>query len=150
MRYLLKLLFLILLLYPSIWGYCGQVEEKSGNIHVEVTGLRNDTGLAKISLFGSKEGFPSDMEKALAVINAKIEEGRAKALFKNIRYGEYAIGVLHDESENGKMDFKWNVMPAEGHGASNNPKTLVGPPSFGSAGFRLESKSLTIKIKIQY
>lgn len=128
-------------------------EEKSlskGSIIVEVNGLRSNEGEVRVNLYDSKDGFPSDPEKALLTLVSKIENKRAMVVFKDIHIGNYAISVLHDENGNRKVDLNWLMIPKEGIGASNNPKISLGPPSFSDAKFKLSPEELDITITVQY
>ncbi len=138
-------------LFLSVFLSCSTaIAAEKGDIHVVVEGLRNDTGNVRISLFSSKDGFPARQEKAVDVTDLTIHDGTAKGNFTGIAYGVYAVAAIHDENENGKLDFKWKVVPAEGYGASNNPESFIGPPPFRKARFTLEQKELQIVIKMQY
>jgi uncharacterized protein (DUF2141 family) len=70
--------------------------------------------------------------------------------FGSLRPGTYAVAVLHDENENGKMDFNFLGMPLEGYGFSNDASALFGPPSFANAAFRLLPRSSALTISARY
>ena len=121
-----------------------------GNISVVCTGFHNDTGMAMISLFGSKDGFPGNTEKALRLAEAKIMDGKAAFIFKDVPYGTYAISVYHDENANKILDTGWLGIPKEGVGASNNQKSKFGPPSFKQSKFVFGNPELTVNIETRY
>lgn len=128
-------------------------EEKplsKSSIIVEVNGLRNNNGEVRVYLYDSEDGFPSDPEKAVMTLVSRIDNNRAKVVFKDIHIGNYAISVLHDENGNGKADLNWLMIPKEGIGASNNPNFSIGPPSFNDATFKLSSEEINILIKVRY
>lgn len=122
----------------------------SGQINVDLTGFRSSSGEVRVHLYRSSEGFPSSPGKAMATIVNKIEGSVAHVVFKEIPFGEYAISVLHDENGNKKLDMNWLMMPKEGIGASNNPKSTFGPPGFNDAKFRLDKDEMTIGITVRY
>ena len=128
----------------------GALAAGEGTIEVVVDGLRNSTGKIRISLFSSKEGFPGKQEKAIAVQDLAIEEGRAKGSFAGVPYGVYAVAAIHDENRNGKLDFKWKIIPGEGYGASKNPESTIGPPAFRKASFTLKEEEIRLAITMQY
>lgn len=121
-----------------------------GSITVEVNGLRSNAGEVRVNLYDSKDGFPSEPEKAVMTLVSKIDNNRAKVVFKDIRIGNYAISVLHDENGNGRVDLNWLMIPKEGIGASNNPNFSIGPPGFNDAKFELSSEEMSIIIKVRY
>lgn len=125
-------------------------KNEKGNITVICGGFRNDKGMAMISLFTSKEGFPGKYEKAFRNNEARILDGKAAFIFKGVPYGAYAVSVYHDENDNKKMDTSWFGIPKEGVGASNNPKTKFGPPSFNKAKFNFNTPELTLNIETRY
>lgn len=71
-------------------------------------------------------------------------------IFKDLPQGTFAVTVLHDENNNGKMDKKFFGMPKEGYGASDNPKKKMRAPNFNEAKFSLNGSEQTIKIALIY
>lgn len=140
----------LLTLLTFLTGHAGEKPVSKGSINVEVSGLRSNAGEMRVNLYDSKDGFPSEPQKAVMTLVTKIENNVAKVVFKDIPFGDYAISVLHDENGNKKMDLNWLMIPKEGIGASNNPKGSFGPPSFSDARFRLSSEELDIKITVRY
>jgi uncharacterized protein (DUF2141 family) len=61
------------------------------------------------------------------------------------------VAVHHDENGNRKMDANALGIPKEGYGASRNPKSRFGPPSFSDARMRLKPNTKTqVRIKVRY
>jgi len=137
--------FLILLSAINVYG-----SEERGNIHVTIEGLKSSEGYVRIRLYNSKDGFPRSGEKALATERVKIGKGKAQSTFRDLPYGDYAIGILHDENGNDRMDLKWGFFPSEGAGVSNNPKPGLVPPSFEEAKVSLKKSDLKLNINIYY
>lgn len=143
--------FVILILFFECLPANGdEAALRAGTIHVEVGGFRNNSGEARVNLYNSKDGFPSQPHKAFMTRVSRIENDEARVDFKDIPFGEYAIAVLHDENGNKKMDFNWLMMPKEGIGASNNPKGVFAPPGFDEARFRLDADEISVKIRMRY
>lgn len=117
---------------------------------VELAGFRNDHGVARVALFRFKDGFPGDSAKAFRTAIIPISKGHSYTTFANLLPGTYAIAVIHDENNNGKLDTNWIGMPTEGVGASNNAKVTFGPPSFDSAKFTLAAPAGAQTIRIVY
>lgn len=68
----------------------------------------------------------------------KINDGKAKVVFSNLPQGIYALNVLHDENNNGKID-KGLIKPKEGIGFSNYTKIgLTNKPNYKKASFELK------------
>jgi uncharacterized protein (DUF2141 family) len=121
-----------------------------GTISGTIAGLRSSNGYVKIALFHSKEGFPDNPEKALKKQIRGIDSLSCHMSFNNIEYGEYAIGIFHDENGNGEMDTGLFGIPKEGYGASNDAKGFMGPPKYRDAKFTLRSDTLHMKITMNY
>lgn len=125
-------------------------EESRGTIVVETTGFRNNQGEVRVGLYASRDGFPDKPEKAYRTFTTPLRKNAVEVTFTDIPFGTYAIGILHDENGNGKMDTNWLGIPKEGYGASNNAKGRFGPPRFEDAKFKLDSERIKLTIKIQY
>jgi uncharacterized protein (DUF2141 family) len=71
--------------------------------------------------------------------------------FVGLPRGPYAVQVLHDENENGKLDFRWFPFPKpkEGAGVSNNNHRM-GKPSYEKAEFTVDKPSVVVQIQLRY
>jgi len=115
-----------------------------------VTGLRNNEGSVRCSVFKSEEGFPSDPTKAIFKVSIKPENLQALFDFKDLPEGDYAMALLHDEDEDGEMRTNFIGLPREGWAVSNDaPPRTFGAPSFESAlkNWKRGEKS---QVKIRY
>jgi len=121
----------------------------AGTIHVDITGFRNDNGQVLCDLYSSPEAFPGSPEHADAHTVASIAQGRAACEFHNVTPGRYAIGVVHDENKNGKLD-RILGMPSEGVGTSRDAGGHMGPPKFDDAAFQYQGGALNLSVKIVY
>jgi len=125
-------------------------EPWTGKIDVELSGFRNDRGVARVALFNAKKGFPNDASTAVDSASVSIEANKAQATFHLLPPGLYALGALHDENENGRMDTRLLGIPLEGHGASNNAQGSMGPPPYKAAQFQLSPPGAKIRIQLDY
>jgi uncharacterized protein (DUF2141 family) len=127
------------------------VQPPQGNlIHVEIAGLRNDTGHVLCALYSSPAGFPKNSNRAVGHAKSEISHGHAVCEFSGVAAGRYAVSVFHDENSNGKLDTNLLGIPREGVGASNNAKGHFGPPKFDAAAFQFPGGRLDLKITITY
>jgi uncharacterized protein (DUF2141 family) len=124
----------------------------AGSLTVNITGLKNDKGTARIAVFNSAEAFATKMNAAAAFRKtpAPIANNQASATFTDLPYGEYAVKYYHDEDNSG--DFKTNMLgiPKVEYGFSNNPNASHGAPSYDKAKFTLNAPQTTIEIKTQH
>jgi uncharacterized protein (DUF2141 family) len=124
---------------------------RTGAISAEIGSLRSDRGTIFCSLYNSEDGFPMEGSKAFRRAETKPRGGRATCTFPGLPAGTYAIGLLHDENDNGKMDTNFVGLPKEGYGASNDAKATFGPPKFKDAKVELGGGGvLTLKINVRY
>jgi len=139
----MKTLFLsIALTLASTLGFTQ--DTKGQTITVTIENANSDDGKFMVSL-NTKDTFM----KGAGIQNAesKVKDGKATITFENVKPGEYAIMVLHDSNENGRMDFEDNGMPKESYGMSNNPRSF-GPPIYDDAKFELKKEDKTIAIRL--
>ncbi|MDZ7588755.1 MAG: DUF2141 domain-containing protein [Parasphingorhabdus sp.] len=114
----------------------------NATLDVSVSGLRSDKGVVLICLTGDAAHFP-DCSKDKAARNLRVTAAKSGNLvFSDLRPGAYALSMIHDENDNGKMDVALFV-PREGFGFSRNPVILTGPPKFRSAQFTVAEGSET-------
>jgi uncharacterized protein (DUF2141 family) len=112
--------------------------------------FRNDTGQAAISVFNHPRGFPDNPRHAFLSQLLPIRDGKARAVFESIPYGRYAIGVLHDENGNQRMDKSFFGFPREGFGVSGTGHTFRSTPRFEDALMEITSPTLRLKITLHY
>jgi hypothetical protein len=84
-----------------------------------------------MAIYADAEGFPDAPEKAVRKTLAPIEHGFATVTVSDLEPGTYAVVVLHDENQNGKMDKTcWAVQKkATASPTMPNRKCLAHPHS---------------------
>jgi len=123
-------------------------KEEAYTLTVEANGFKNSKGEAQFSLY-NKEGTIPDkqLNKYYRKIRVKVDHGHAKAVFKDLPEGRYAVSLYHDENNNHKID-KGLIMPIEGVGLSNfESVNFLHLPNFKDASFLLKNNK-TLKIKV--
>jgi uncharacterized protein (DUF2141 family) len=121
-----------------------------GSLAVKVVGLRNDNGRVCAYVFDTADAWPGEWKRATRRACTGIEGGAATFAFERLPYGRYAVSVVHDEDGDYGLTTNLIGMPKEGVGASNNPTSRFGPPSFEAARFELASARESIRIRIKY
>lgn len=126
--------------------------QKAGNadLHITITGLRNDKGHLLLSVFNGSNGFPDKANKAVRRERLSVMNKTASCTIAALPPGTYAAAILHDENDDQKMNTNMLGIPKEGYGFSNNVTGTFGPPSFSRASFIVSSSSLSITIKTRY
>ena len=126
-------------------------DEGKAAIKVMVTGAEDESGHVRVSLFDKGEGFPGKRQNAVTSKSTKVSGTKAFVTFKDLPPGEYAVAVLHDQNDNGKMDTNALGIPKEGWGVSLNKAPLVRAPRYSEAKFQLEpGKDRSLVIKLRY
>jgi uncharacterized protein (DUF2141 family) len=140
-----RLFILIMLLYSF-----SHSDEETHALKIEVPDLRNTKGVVQFTLYNTKDAFPDqEYKKYYRKLVAEITDGFSTVTFKNLPPGKYAVNILHDEDENGKIK-KGLVLPKEGIGFSNYQSIgLLNRPEFSKAGIVLKSDT-TIQINVIY
>ena len=79
---------------------------------------------------GEGRWLPGRHGKCAKTAEAKIVDNGAVCTFEGIEKGRYAISILHDANNNGKIDLNVLGIPKEGFGASNDtPPGPTSPPT---------------------
>ncbi len=127
------------------------VQEKRYALTIKVQELRNSKGVVQFTLYNKEGSIPDERFRAYCKQGtAPITNSTSSITFSNLPEGRYAVNILHDENENGKID-KGFILPIEGVGFSNYESIgLSNRPKFSQASFELDSemtKSVTIIYK---
>ncbi len=118
----------------------------SGELLIIIKNVKNINGFMHIALYDTKKSFPKKDGKFLGLkknTELVVNEG---VKIKNLKNGNYAVAVFHDENSNNKFDSILGI-PLEGYGFSNNPTIYLTVPTFEEAKFLLHNEE-TKKIEI--
>jgi len=115
---------------------------------IQVDGLRNSDGVVTLALY-EKDGHLSE-DKVKVSVKGPIKNNKAILKTQGLPYGEYSLVVIHDENNNGKMDFNIFKMPKEGLGFSNNPRIGISKPSFEETKVKLKEQEKKLNISMKY
>lgn len=146
----MKVAVLVVILLVRVFSAHAQEKGSVAKILVQINGLRNDKGNVAVALYNSRDGFPEDSGKIVRSDFGKITSGKSFVIFSQVPYGTYAISVLHDENENGKMDKGMFGVPREGYGFSKDVMGFLGPPDFEKAKFVCDRDTVYVTIKMRY
>lgn len=138
--FVLNFIFLVL---SSIFS------QNASIIDVQIHGAKSDKGLVRVLVFDSEKGYPDQPDLALKSFSIPLKDGKCDLRISDLKPGIYAICVIHDEDENGKMSTNPFGYPTEKYGFSNNVKGYFGPPDFSKAAFELKNESKLLKIQLR-
>ena len=119
------------------------------SLQVSISGASSDVGSIRILVFSKPSGFPDQVKQAVRSISLPPKSGKASFKLTDLPAGTYAIGVIHDQDNNGKLSTNAVGYPTEKFGFSNNPKVYFGPPSFGKAAFVLGKTAVSLEIDLR-
>lgn len=118
-----------------------------GNIEVTVRNIDEAKGTIRVGLFTNEDNF---LKKAIEGKVVKATGTEVKVVFENLKAGEYAVSVIHDENENGELDTNGIGMPKEGFAFGNNAMGMFGPPSFEKAKVVVDKFPVKQVIDLKY
>lgn len=116
-------------------------------LEITVKNIKDEKGNIMVGLFTNE----SDFLKKVAI--GKVVKAFGKevtVVFDNLKSGEYAVSVIHDENENGELDSNIIGIPSEGFAFGNNAMGTFGPPSFEKAKVTLSNKNDKQVIELKY
>ncbi len=144
--YKISMIFVLVLLLSAFTN----IEKTNCSVTVTVHELRNSAGEVQFALYNEDGTIPDkNYTKYFRMLKGAIIENTSTVTFKDLPKGKYAVNILHDENENGKVDTGF-VLPKEGIGFSNYKSIgITKRPNFAKASFLLKTDS-TIVIKVIY
>lgn len=112
-----------------------------------VNGMKAGQGNLRIAVFDEahRDGFP-DGEYLLGVVVSATEEGMTVEI-SDLESGEYAIAVIQDLNENGKLDKNFLGIPKEPYGFSGKWKS--GSSTFDKALFNTDELEFATTINLK-
>ncbi len=118
-------------------------------LHVEVSGFKNQNGQLCYSLFNRNKGFPDSEKDALQSGCVKITSTPIQLTFENLQRGSYAVAVFHDENGDGVLNRGVLGIPTEAFGFSNNPVVKTEAPKFGQTFVIVAGSRTNIQIDLR-
>ena len=119
---------------------------RAGELTVSITNIRTDKGTLMVSVTNTEAGW-NNQEKPVAATKVAAT-GKDSVLHFTLPAGTYAVQVMHDENDNGKLDANFMGIPTEGYGFSNNPQVMR-RAHFDEAKFEVTDAASSIVIKLR-
>jgi len=124
-------------------------EAKSQDLFIEIDHIKPIKGEVLIAVFNNEEGFPFLTSKAIQLVKAIPNQGKAQCIVKGLPVGRYAIALFHDFNADGKLNTNLIGIPKEGYGVSNNAYNTFSAPRYKDALFEFKANS-TQRINMKY
>jgi len=130
----------ILVIATIFMSFNLQNNEETYSLTVIVKSLRNSKGVVQFAIYNKEGSIPDEKYKKYYLKGiATISNNTSTITFNDLPKGRYAINILHDENENGKIDKKF-IIPKEGIGFSNYESIgFSNRPKFSKASFDLNT-----------
>lgn len=112
-----------------------------------MTGIPEDRGMLACSLHDDAADFPGGA--GVAGLRVAPRDGQALCRFDDVPPGRYAVAVLHDANDNGRLDVNLLGMPVEAWGVSGNAARRLGPPRFDEAAFDMGADPRFVRVSLQ-
>jgi len=121
----------------------------TSDLTVQLTGLRNATGLVRVCLTSDAARF-LQCDKVPGAIGRSVGAGQAARMHLGaVPAGTYALLVIHDENRDGRLNMTLGI-PREGFGFSNNPAMRPRAPRWDEIRFNLPAGAVTQTIRVRY
>jgi uncharacterized protein (DUF2141 family) len=133
----------------------------AAELRVTVMGVRSDKGELLIALYDNADGFANALANAATrglvpdsgrLIGTAIRSktGNQSTIFTQLPPGRYAVVVIHDENDNGRLDENAFGVPTEGYAFGNDAQGLLSAPSFNAAAIAVGEAHLDVSVTLIY
>lgn len=120
----------------------------AADLRVQVKGITVATGTVSAALMDSNEAWTGQGRPVGARRSKVTAAGDLELVFADLAPGKYALRLMHDENDNGKLDSNLIGMPTEGYGFSNNPQVMRAA-HFDEALFEVPAAGATITVVLR-
>ena len=120
---------------------------RSAQVRVTVNNMRAG-GVLNVELYDDPDNFLFKKGRKRKV-RIPAADGQQKVCMNLEQPGTFAVAVYHDIDANRKLKKRWNLLPEEPFGLSNNPKQQTGFPRFSDSAFTTGKLGADIVIDLQ-
>ena len=152
MRFKLIIILLTALVAQAAGAEAGRSATSTGTGVVTAVGIKANQGGSVIFALCKGKANWLDVDKSFLKKIMKATSDSIAVMFEGVPYdSSYAIEVIHDKNENGKLDMRTfpYPRPKEGGGVSHNTFRL-GPPDYDKARFAVSDSLISIRIVMRY
>ena len=113
----------------------------TGTLRFSVENVKHAKGTIWVGVYTSEDDF-LDREKARLVAVKVSDSGVCDISIPEMVVGkEYALGLFHDENDNGEFDTNFFGLPSEPWAFSGTLKSRFRVPRFNAVSFRFETSA---------
>lgn len=119
----------------------------AAELTVRVEGIPSTAGRLLLSVAASSEAWDGQAAPAAAQ-RVPVQDTSAEIVFSGLAPGRYAVAVIHDANDNGKLDTNPVGMPIEAYGFSNSPDALMRKATFEEAALELPEDGIVVTVNL--
>ncbi len=119
-------------------------------LQLTVEGLRSTKGQVMVVIYGSRPSAFLAKGKWVVKVQMPIAAATVTGCIALPKPGTYAIAAYHDEDKNRHLKRTLIGLPAEGYAFSNNPRSLIGLPSYRLVAFSATDAVTPVLLRIRY
>lgn len=123
------------------------ISHAQNKLEISVKNIKKLNGTIRVGLFDNEENFLKEAVQGKVV---DVNAATMTVVFENLKPGDYALSVIHDENANGDLDTNAVGIPKEGFGFGNDAMGLFGPPSFKKAKITMSEGVLKTVVTLKY
>lgn len=123
-------------------------KEESCNLSVNIPNIKGNKGEIVIALYNNREKFPK-VGMEYRVVQFPANTAGSAFRIKDIKPGEYAVAIYHDENSDSICNLNFLGIPKEGYGFSNNIRPVFSVPTFEECKIKLAGDT-HIKVQLIY
>lgn len=116
-------------------------------LEIHVNNIKSKKGAIQFGLFTNETDYLKNPAEKKIV---KPTGSDITIIFENLPPGDYALSIIHDENENGKLDSNAFGIPKEGFAFGNNAQGSFGPPAFEKAKITIADQNVKQEITLKY
>ena len=128
----------------------GAAPALAGEVIITVTDLRSTKGVVRACMTTREDIFPKCIKDPGSHRTVVPAGEKVVIRFTDVKPGDYAVALLHDENDNGKADRAMGMMPKEGYGFSRDAPVKMAPPKFRDAVFAQGQGVNRLTIRMRY
>ena len=112
---------------PTAWG----------ELELIVDGFSGESGICLIALYQNSDSF-NQTDRAWRLIRLPVDQPQIRFVVEQVPAGLLAIAAFQDINGNDQLDKNRLGIPTERFGFSNNPRRLLGVPSFQQVAVQVQ------------
>lgn len=119
-----------------------------GELIVVVNATASDDGVVDVSLLETAEQF-SNQQPPLRTCRQPPQQQKAYCHFNDLKHGNYALFIFHDENNNQDLDENFVGAPTEKLAISSIDLSNNDSPTFEQSAFQFDSDKAQVFINLQ-